>query len=253
MADEYVLFYIKSDESINIANLKDAAGSYVNDATVVMTLTQNTPLHPDAEAAITYDGGAETQLKIIEHGLTTDDYIRIEGTLNYDGEYDVHAVLVWNLTSVTTAGADAILLNANADADMVGHTATIVSGTNFIVGQYEVISVVAGVSITLDRTCTTAAGSSGVVNIDKGIIVIEAAYVAETFIGDEQVYVGVRGGTNISFTPAGSLGAYSANLPYSLYKILVDNFYHLFVTATKDAYVKTWKPRFLAKWDSGAA
>jgi len=71
----------------------------------------------------------------------------------------------YNLTSVTTAAADAILLHASAAADMVGNIAHIISGTNFTAGWYEIISVVAGVSITLDRTCTSAAGALGVVNI----------------------------------------------------------------------------------------
>ena len=71
----------------------------------------------------------------------------------------------YNLTGVTTAAADAILLSASAAANMVGNLAHIVSGTNFTAGWYEIISVSVGVSITLDRTCTTAAGAAGVVNI----------------------------------------------------------------------------------------
>ena len=71
----------------------------------------------------------------------------------------------YNLTLVTTAGADAILLSASAAADMVGNIAHITSGTNFTVGWYEITAVSVGVSITLDRTCTTAAGAAGVVNI----------------------------------------------------------------------------------------
>lgn len=71
----------------------------------------------------------------------------------------------FNLTNVTTAAADAILLSASASANMVGNGAHIVSGTNFTVGWYEIISVVVGVSITLDRVCTSAAGALGVVNI----------------------------------------------------------------------------------------
>ena len=69
------------------------------------------------------------------------------------------------LTGCTTAAADAIILNANAAADMVGNILYIVSGTNFTVGWYEIISVSVGVSITVDRTCTTAAGADGVVNV----------------------------------------------------------------------------------------
>ena len=71
----------------------------------------------------------------------------------------------YDLTGVTTAAADAILLSASAAADMVGNVAKINSGTNFTVGWYEIISVVVGTSITLDRTCTTAAGSAGAVKI----------------------------------------------------------------------------------------
>lgn len=71
----------------------------------------------------------------------------------------------YNLTGVTTAAADAILLHASAAADMVGNIAHIISGTNFTPGYYEIVSVVVGTSITLDRNCTTAAGSAGVVNI----------------------------------------------------------------------------------------
>ena len=71
----------------------------------------------------------------------------------------------YNLTAVTTAGADAVLLHASAAADMVGNIAHITSGTNFTVGWYEITAVTVGVSITLDRACATAAGAAGVVNI----------------------------------------------------------------------------------------
>lgn len=80
-------------------------------------------------------------------------------------DYSQQNAAQYNLTGVTTAAADAILLHASAAADMVGNIANITGGTNFTVGRYEIISVVAGVSITLDRNCTTAAGSAGVVNI----------------------------------------------------------------------------------------
>lgn len=80
-------------------------------------------------------------------------------------DYSQQDTAQYDLTGVTTAAADAILLTASAASDMVGNIARINSGTNFTVGWYEIISVVAGVSITLDRTCTTAAGSGGAVKI----------------------------------------------------------------------------------------
>jgi len=84
-------------------------------------------------------------------------------------DFSQQAAAQYNLTGVTTAGADAILLDANAAAVMVGNAAHIISGTNFTAGWYEIISVVAGVSITLDRACTSAAGADGVVNIGGAI------------------------------------------------------------------------------------
>lgn len=80
-------------------------------------------------------------------------------------DYSQQDAAQYNLTGVTTAAADAILLHASAAAVMVGNIAHITGGTNFTIGWYEIISVVAGVSITLDRNCTTAAGAAGVVNI----------------------------------------------------------------------------------------
>ena len=69
------------------------------------------------------------------------------------------------LTGITTAAADAILLHASAAANMVGNVIRITGGTNFITGWYEIIGGVVGVSITLDRTCTTAAGVAGTANV----------------------------------------------------------------------------------------
>lgn len=69
------------------------------------------------------------------------------------------------LTNVTTAAANAILLSASAAADMIGNILYIASGTNFTVGFYQVTAVSVGVSITVDRNCTTAAGALGVVNV----------------------------------------------------------------------------------------
>lgn len=118
----------------------------------------------------------------------------------------------YNLTSVTTAGADAILLHASAAADMVGNLAHIISGTNFTAGWYEIISVSAGVSITLDRTCTTGAGASGVVNIGGALSLastldddcfelaptgggVKYWIKSGTYVLGEQVNIGTAGGS----------------------------------------------------------
>lgn len=80
-------------------------------------------------------------------------------------DYSQQNAAQYALTGVTTAAANAICLSASASADMIGNICQILSGTNFIVGFYQILSVVAGVSFTLDRTCTTAAGALGAINI----------------------------------------------------------------------------------------
>lgn len=114
------------------------------------------------------------------------------------------------LTGVTTAGADAILLTASAVADMVGNTCYIASGTNYTTGWYQILSVVVGVSATLDRTCTTAAGALGVVNVG-GALGLNSTFDDDFFeqlIAGQTVYI-----KNGSYTlgEAVSVGATSAS------------------------------------------
>lgn len=80
-------------------------------------------------------------------------------------DYSQQDAAQYALTGGATAGADAVFLHANAAADMVGNGMYIVSGTNFTVGWYQILSVVVGVSITLDRNCASGVGANGVANI----------------------------------------------------------------------------------------
>lgn len=75
----------------------------------------------------------------------------------------------FNLTGCTSAGANAIILNANAAASMVGNGAHVISGTNATPGWYEITAVSVGVSITVDSNWCTGIVSSGVVNIGGAI------------------------------------------------------------------------------------
>jgi hypothetical protein len=87
------------------------------------------------------------------------------------------------LTGLTTAAANAIISTASASADMVGNIIQITSGTNFTAGFYQIISVSAGVSITVDRNCTTAAGAAGVGNIGGALATVNQAIVNMTING----------------------------------------------------------------------
>ncbi len=69
------------------------------------------------------------------------------------------------LTGLTSAGAGAVILTASAAADMVGNGIKVTGGTNFTVERYEILSVVVGVSITVDRNCTSGVGAAGTANV----------------------------------------------------------------------------------------
>ena len=69
------------------------------------------------------------------------------------------------LVAIATGGAGATFLTALASADMVGNIAHVISGVNFTPGWYQIISVVAGVSVTCDANLATGVGANGVINI----------------------------------------------------------------------------------------
>lgn len=80
-------------------------------------------------------------------------------------DYSQQDAAQYTTSSATTSGAGAVILWAAAASDMVGNILYIASGTNFTVGWYQVTSISAGVSVTVDRNCCSGAGSSGVINV----------------------------------------------------------------------------------------
>lgn len=81
-------------------------------------------------------------------------------------DYSQQVAAQYALTGVTGVALSDTVASASASSDMVGNIACIVSGTNFTAGFYEIISVVAGVSITFDRAVIGASnGTGGVINI----------------------------------------------------------------------------------------
>lgn len=96
-------------------------------------------------------------------------------------DYSQQNAAQYALTGLTTAAANAIILTASASADMVGNIISITAGTNFIVGFYQILSVSVGVSITVDRNCTTAAGALGTANIGGALKTIPTATGLSTY------------------------------------------------------------------------
>jgi hypothetical protein len=117
----------------------------------------------------------------------------------------------YSLTGGTSAGAGAVIDHASAAADMVGNGLRIVSGTNATVGWYEVISVVAGVSITVDRNCTTAAGASIVFNVGGALSLAHSSDQTAllTAVGGNKIWI--KSGTYV-LTGTLNLGSQNGTL-----------------------------------------
>lgn len=98
-------------------------------------------------------------------------------------DFSQQAAAQFTFTTATTAGANAIFLDAQAATTMVGNILHITGGTNFIVGWYQVTAVSAGVSMTLDRNCTTGAGAIGTGNLGGAFLTIGGAITGMTTSG----------------------------------------------------------------------
>ena len=99
--------YMNSDNLIKYNNLQDVdAGTYINTATVDMSLFKGDTINPDAAAVENASGYAK--ITITDHTLTTSDFIRISGSENYDGQWDITAVETNKITIDATYVAETL-------------------------------------------------------------------------------------------------------------------------------------------------
>lgn len=132
-------------------------------------------------------------------------------------DYSQQNAAQFSLTGLTTSGAAALIATASASADMVGNIIQITSGTNFIPDFYQIVSVVVGVSITLDRNATTGVGASG-----AGVIGGALATVAQAntiAVGSNTVWVKNTGTYTVTTALQITIDSHntgSFQLPYSI-------------------------------------
>jgi len=77
-------------------------------------------------------------------------------------DYSQQADPQYDITNGDATGVGAVMTTATAAANMVGNIGYLVGGTHCTVGWYEILSVVAGVSITLDRNFISDVGHTDV-------------------------------------------------------------------------------------------
>jgi hypothetical protein len=123
------------------------------------------------------------------------------------------------LTGLTSSAANAVILSASAAADMKDNIINVTGGTNATTGHYQIISVIVGVSITVDRNWCTGAVVSGTANIGGAKQTIGAMNTILTTTNQNAtgqiVYVKAEAtitiGAGITFSPNGGTTAQTAN------------------------------------------
>ena len=99
--------YIESDNLWRVDSLIDKTDdSAITDATIIASVCKDVALA--VEQAPSDEGGGEVGFKVTAHGLTTGDYIRIVGSINYDQEIDVTVTDADNFTITDTYVAEAV-------------------------------------------------------------------------------------------------------------------------------------------------
>jgi hypothetical protein len=94
--------YISTDNVVTWSELKDAeTDAYDNAATLTMSLFKKVPLNPIAAGPAVLKGGGLVGIPCTAHGLIENDYIRIEGSQNYNDEFTVHADTTANEIVIT--------------------------------------------------------------------------------------------------------------------------------------------------------
>lgn len=259
MAEEKV--YIDSDTLVEVTKLRDAeSGDYINDATLKMSLFEGDELNIDCCELVFTGGGvavpeagnilkgatdlatATIKSVILTSGVWADgdaagifEITNRVGTFKVAGEnldlYGVQGNLIQ--ANVATIGADAFTSGAET-ANAGAKTKLHIRRHTLTTSSYIYIQG----SVNYDGYHTPSA-----VELDK--ITIDVPYVAEDTTGDEVVFEGVSGATDISLTheEGDADGYYNGILPDDMVGLVNDNYYWRIILITKDTSVLTVKQR----------
>ena len=81
-------------------------------------------------------------------------------------------------------------------------------------------------------------------------ITITATYVAETFHGEEQIYLGMLNATEKDFVAVGSGGNYKVTIDFSTVPLVENDYYYLVIHTVKDSSKLVSRPKWKAIYHS---
>ncbi len=104
MADNVEILYVSSDNLITVEGVQNAiTDSYISDATVnLMVCAEDEVLNINADVGVD-KGDGKVGIPVTGHSRVSGEYIRIDGTENYNAEYAVDVTSTTNEIVVTAS------------------------------------------------------------------------------------------------------------------------------------------------------
>jgi len=154
------------------------------------------------------------------NGVDTNSGGFVPGQASPGTDWSQQNAAQYALSGLTSSAANAVILTASAAADMKDNIINVTGGTNATTGHYQIISVVVGVSITVDRNWCTGAVASGTANIGGAKQTIGAMHTILTTANQSAigqiVYVKAEAtitvGATLTFSPNGTASGYASQL-----------------------------------------
>ena len=211
-------------------------------------------------------GGGQVKIPMGTVGLSQGDFIRIESSKKYDGQYDIDAVDVNSTGEVQTSTLGALMTGGTFTLSYKGETTAAIAFNATIaqiVTALELLSTVGAGDITpealhepdTELTCTwtflATLGDVPMLFMDisgatmavktvvwaettkggqSGWVTITAPNRMEILTGNEVIYIGIAGGKDIAFTHGGgdADGYYDGVQPDTLEGVYEDQMYYIF-------------------------
>lgn len=252
MADK---FFMITDNLIEINGLKNRqTGEYENGATIKMSLFKQDTLNIDiSRLSFTSGGVAEPEVGQTIVGATDGAWAKIASIVLTDGTWaggdaegyftltGQHGTFVAENLDIVDGQADIATIAADSTGAETsdGGSKTKITVTDHGLKNYETCIRIEG-SQAYDGECTIS-------TFEKNKLIIDVAYTAEKFRGDEVIYVGIPNGTGLPLSWVDpSDGNYKGILPDTLKGVLRNNAFYIFITITKGSNVKT----YALEWES---
>ena len=230
--------YIESDNFVRVVGLRDAStGAFENAAdTITFGIYNSTDYVQINSAGVAVDkGGGEVGLPVpTGHGVLATDYVWIEGTTNYNGEYDVASVSATEVVITATYVAETFLAtfpkmykalpNGRALAltikanDLLETSAAVDLGDGTVDLPCNGHGYQVGDSLTIANS-DAYDGTWVVQAIKTNYFSIETTYTAETFNGDETT---TPGGIYTATLPSTATDGLKPGKSYAIYVNIVE-------------------------------